>query len=505
MRKWIRGLVIALAVGLGVSAISIHAHAAGSFKFAEEVKLVSLDPHQIAGGGISYLRPVYETLLSRTPEDGIAPMLATGYEVDGLTVTLTLRKDVKFSDGERFDAHAVVKTLERGKQIGVLTALKPIEKVEAVDDFTVKITLNAPAPSLLSDLTSASGMIISPGALDDPALDRNPVGTGPYVYNAAESREGELRVYTPNPDYWEPDMIGLDRVEIWEMPDNTARFNALKTGQVDAGIWLANPQAAIIDKTPGLKLVRNGGGLSYFITILDREGTVVPAFGDVRVRQAIYHAIDREAYVEAVDFGLSTPAFQPYPAGTWPHEQSLEARYSYDVEKARALMKEAGYADGFTFDMPSIPIFQPRLEAIQGFLRDINITMNIVPVEPGTLARRSRTTDFPASNLVWNGERDPHYLTIWATDENAAFNPFKVKPSETMAKLSKDGVEATGPEARAPFYRQIARELADEAYMIFISATPILFGVREEVTNNPTVEYRPGEDTVYLRGLKMDN
>ena len=504
MKNWVKGSILAVMLAVGGFAGTAEA-GGGEFKFAEEVKLISLDPQQIAGGGISYLQPVYETLLARTPEDGIAPLLATGYEVDGLTVTLTLREDVKFSDGERFDAKAVVASLMRGKEVGILTALKPIEKAEAVDDFTVKITLASPAPSLLSDFTSAPGMIISPKALEDPALDRNPVGTGPYVYNKEESREGEVRVYTPNPDYWDPDMIGLDRVEIWEMPDNTARFNALKTGQVDAGIWLANPQSAIIDKTPGLKLVQNGGGVSYFISILDREGTKVPAFGDVRVRQAIYYAIDRDAYVQAVDFGLSVPAFQPYPKGTWPHEPSLEGRYTYDLVKARALMKEAGYEEGFEFDMPSIPIFQPRLEALQGFLRDINITMNIVPVEPGTLARRSRTTDFPATNLVWNGTRDPHYLTLWATAEDAAFNPFKVKPSETMAKLSKEGVEAVGPEARAPFYRDMAKELADEAYMIFISATPVLFGVREEVVNNPTLKYRPGEDTVYLRGLKMDN
>ena len=86
-------------------------------------------------------------------------------------------------------------------------------------------------------------MMLAPAAMADAATSRNPIGTGPYVHNKAESREGEVQVYTPNPTYWDKDKIGLARYEVWEMPDDTARLNALKTGQIDAGNWLANPQA----------------------------------------------------------------------------------------------------------------------------------------------------------------------------------------------------------------------------------------------------------------------
>ncbi len=143
-----------------------------------------------------------------------------------------------------------------------------------------------------------------------------------------DSREGEVRVYTPNPNYWDPGEVGSKRLEIWEMPDDTARLNALKTGQVDAGIWLSNPQAAIIDRTPGLKLVSNTGGFNYHLIILDREGTKVPAFADKRVRQAMNYAIDRAAFNKAVQFGLSVPAYQPYAKGNWAYDPSLEGRYN---------------------------------------------------------------------------------------------------------------------------------------------------------------------------------
>src|SRR5690606_37906979 len=125
------------------------------------------------------------------------------------------------------------------------------------------------------------------------------------------SREGEVRVYVPNPTYWDKDKIGLARYEVWEIPDDTARLNALKTGQIDAGNWLSNAQAAIIDRTPDLKLIRHNGGLNYHVVISDREGTVVPAFADPLVRKAMALAIDREAFNQAIQFGLAVKSFQP--------------------------------------------------------------------------------------------------------------------------------------------------------------------------------------------------
>lgn len=498
--------VAVAALGAGLALVPAVASAEkGVFRYAEEVKMITLDPEVHTGGGLSYLRPVYEALFSVTPDNKVVPFLATGIRQDGLHISLTLREGVKFSDGTPFNAEAVVANFNSEIKKGVLTALKPISSVKATGDYSVEVTLSRPDPSFERDMTGEPGMMISRKALTDPALDRNPVGTGPYVYSRTLSREGVVCVYTPNPGYWDPKAVTLDKVEIYELPDNTARLNALKTGQVDVGIWLASPQAAIIEHTPGLKLLRNSvGGYTYQLIIQDRDGTKVPAFADKRVRQAMNYAMNRPAFIRAIDFGLSTPAYQSYPKGSWAHDPKLVDSYKYNLAKAKTLMKEAGYAKGFSFEMPSIPIFQSRLEAVQGFLRDINIDMKIVPVEPGTLARRSMGTDFPATNLVWQAGTDPSYLGSAYINADASYNPYHVKPGPEITKLLQEGLQSADPKVRAPIYQKLLQKLGDESYLISISAPPVLFGASDAIANNPTMKMRPEEDTVFLRGLKIE-
>ncbi|WP_180901579.1 periplasmic substrate-binding domain-containing protein [Martelella soudanensis] len=173
--------------------------------------------------------------------------------------------------------------------------------------------------------------------------------------------------------------------------------------------------------------------------------------------------------------------------------------------KANELMQEAGYENGFEFDMPSIPVYQPRLEAIAGFLREINIKMNIVPVEPGTLARRSQTTDFPATNLSWVSARDPLFLMSFYVNEDGLFNPFKVKPTDEQLAIGKAGTESTDFDARAQHYWELVENMSEDSYMMYITFAPLLFGVSDAIANNETVVFRPNEDSPYLRGLRVDN
>ena len=325
-------LSMAIAAALGFAA---NAQASDTFKYAEQVKLITMDPQQQSGSGIPYLRPVYESLFEKDPDGKAVPLLATGYEIDGLNVTIKLREGVAFSNGEAFNAEAAAANINRGVKLAIIEGLKTVESAEAADEYTLRIKLKEADPAIIDSLCYTGGMMLAPAAMADPAIDRNPIGTGPYVHNKQESREGEVQVYTPNPTYWDKDKIGLARYEVWEIPDDTARLNALKTGQIDAGNWLANPQSAIIDRTAGLKLIRGAGGLNYHVIISDREGTVVPAFADPIVRRAMAHSIDRAAFSKAVQFGLAVDSYQPYGQGNWAYDPALEGVYAYDLDKAK--------------------------------------------------------------------------------------------------------------------------------------------------------------------------
>jgi len=507
MKSWIRSTIVSLAVsvGVGLSPIASHAEPSGTFKYAEQVKLITMDPQQQSGSGVPYLRPVYESLFEKSPEGENVPLLATGYEIDGLNVTIKLREGISFSNGEAFNAQVAADNINRGVKLAIIEGLKTVESAEPVDEYTFRIKLKEPDPAIIDSLCFTGGMMLAPAAMADPKIDRNPIGTGPYIHSKEESREGEVQVYTPNPTYWDKDKIGLARYEVWEIPDDTARLNALKTGQIDAGNWLANPQSAIIERSPDLKLIRNTGGLNYHVIISDRDGTVVPAFADLNVRQAMAHSIDRTAFGKAVLFGLADDSYQPYAKGNWAYNPEVDGVYAYDVAKAKEYMAKSAFPDGFTFDMPSIPIYQSRLEALAGFFKEIGITMNIVPVEPGTLARRSRTTDFPATNLVWNTNTDPKFLALRYIYEDAAYNPFKIKPSEKLLSLARAGLESPDIAVRAPIYKEMAAQLAKEAFLIFVANSPILIGVSNATDANPTVVYRYGEDSINLRGLKANN
>ena len=507
MYSMTRRLFVSLATGaaLSIAATMAYAEPSGTFKYAEQVKLITMDPQQQSGSGVPYLRPVYESLFERDANGKPAPLLATGYEIDGLNVKITLREGVKFSNGEAFNAEVAAANINRGVKLAIIEGLKTVEGAEANDEYTFTIKLKEKDPAIIDSLTHTGGMMLAPEAMADPTIDRNPIGTGPYVHSKDASREGEVQVYTPNPTYWDPDKIGLERYEVWEIPDDTARLNALKTGQIDAGNWLANPQSAIIDSSPDLTLVRNTGGLNYHVIISDRNGTQVPAFADMNVRQAMAHSIDRAAFGKAILFGLSEDTYQPYPKGHWAHNPDVEGAYAYDVEKAREHMAKSNFPNGFSFDMPSIPIYQSRLEALAGFFKEIGITMNIVPVEPGTLARRSRTTDFPATNLVWATNNDPKFLALRYIYEDAAYNPFQTKPNDELLAAANAGLESVDTDVRAPAYQKMAAKLAEEAFLIFVANSPILIGATNATAANPTVVYRYGEDSINLRGLKAND
>ena len=423
-------------------------------RYGTATPLVTFDPHLADTGApfTTYLVPVYDGLTRMNTADYSKPYpgLATSWTwPDSTTVEFQLRRDVRFIDGVRFDAHAAKANIERlmrlkGPRINTVAS---IDAAEAVDDFTLRLHLHAPDPTLLYNLGMSPGLMVSPAAFDNPDLDLDPVGTGPWRYDRANSAIGEVHRFVPNADYHDPAFADAAHLAIHEMPNNRARLNALFSGEIDlADIGPADAGPA---RAAGFGVAAFSAGWRG-LTILDRAGELVPELGDPRVRQALGFAIDRETIADTVFFGHARPASQPMLTGLG-HDPALEGFFSYDPDRARTLLAEAG-VDGFSFTVPVLPDSTALYEAVQAYLRRVGIDMRIEVIEPGTIEALGRTRRYPVNTIGYpNFDPDSRHQAIWSA--TAGFNPFRYKHPR-LEELGREARRSLDEHLRARNYRE---------------------------------------------------
>ncbi|WP_240759149.1 ABC transporter substrate-binding protein, partial [Phytoactinopolyspora endophytica] len=267
------------------------------------------------GNRAPFYQAVYDTLLLATPGGEIEPFLATdwSYNDDNTVLTLTLRDDVEFTDGSALTADVVKENLERFKSGDSPDAgyFAGIDEIVAVDETTVEIHLSAPDPAFLDYLTRDAGLVASAESFDDENLATDPVGSGPYILDTAATVTGTSYVYTKNTDYWNPDVQHYDGVTINVFEDPTASLNAIKAGEAN-GVKLATNDN--LREVEGAGWTVNANELDFHgLLLLDRDGTMNEALGDVRVRQALNYAFDRESLLQALQEGNGTVTGQVFP------------------------------------------------------------------------------------------------------------------------------------------------------------------------------------------------
>jgi peptide/nickel transport system substrate-binding protein len=196
-------------------------------------------------------------------------------------------------------------------------------------------------------------------------------------------------------------------------------MNALISGQIDFAV--IGPSEADYAERVGLAVARRGNRW-LGITVLDRQGELVPEFADPRVRRALGHAVDRQAMANVVFFGFVEPASQPMRPGLG-YVESLQDFFTYDPERSRALLREADVRN-FSFDVPVQSSNSAEYEAIQHYLKQVGIDMRIKIVEPGTMSSLSRTKRFPVNTIAYpTFDPDSRHMAIWGSA--SAFNPFR--------------------------------------------------------------------------------
>lgn len=414
----------------------------------------SFDASKMNWGNQSIFGQVVYDALVRVQPNGIdvAPSLAMSWEYndDKTVLTMQLRDDVVFTDGAPFNAEAAAANLlrfrdgtspQRQKAAGIVDAV-------AVDEYTLEITLNQADPAFLVYMGLAPGQMASPASFSNEDLDIHPIGSGPYIMDVEATVIGSSYVYQRNPNYWDPAIQYYETITINVYNDASALLNALRGGQLNVArinnnTILPEVEAAGFDLHPNYL---NMQGLFFW----DRGGTLNPAIGDVRVRQAINYAIDAQGLLDVIGLGYGAISQQAFPAASPAFDAALDSYYTYDPDKARELLAEAGYADGFELVMPTTAGLPRDLPPLVGqMLAEVGIT--VVWEDVGT----NFVSELLSGNYAvswFSLQKDPvdSQLVNFMVAPNATWNMFHYSTPETDALIARvlaggdDGAAAAG-------------------------------------------------------------
>ncbi|MFJ2620972.1 ABC transporter substrate-binding protein [Glutamicibacter sp. NPDC087344] len=412
-------------------------------------QLTSFAPWEASWANQSpYLQAVYDTLLRTEPDGTIVEGLATEWTWDETRtqLTLKLRDSVTFTDGTPLTADVAAENLTRFRDGTSENAsfLAGMKSAEATDETTLVITLNAPDPALPVYLSQNAGLVGAPAMFDSVDAQTTPVGSGPYSLDVDETVVGSKYVFDRNPEYWDPENTHYDEIEMTVYGDPTALMNAVKGGQVDAAN-AQSPTQGPEAEAAGFTVENYEQNWTGFL-LSDHDGKVNKALGDVRVRQAINYALDREGLVQALAGGLGTTTTQVFSPSTAAYDPALDNRYPHDVAKAKELLADAGYPDGFTLTMPSndfVPESEFAIYAEQ--LGSVGITVEWEPTGDD-LFGRVLGGDWAAFNFLLQLDPTPWQTVQFSMLPESVWNVFH-GADDTVAKLAEVIRTTEGAEA----------------------------------------------------------
>lgn len=437
----------------------------------------------------------------------IVPELALSHETsaDGKDVTIKLRPNVKFHDGEPMTAEAVKYSLDRHRTMqGSFRRgeLAVVDGVDVVDPLTVRIRLKAPFAPLLATLTDRAGMMISPKAAE-AAGDRfgtRPVCAGPYKF--VERVQQDRIVVEKFADYWNAANVHIDRIVYRPIPDSTVRLANLKSGQLDLIERALATDVPEIQKDANLQLssVPELGYQGMTLNVANGDAAKGPLGQEAKVRQALNLAIDREAINQVVFNGLFLPGNQ------WvqPKNEWYVAKYPIpkrDIAKAKALLAEAGVKTPVTVDfmIPNNPEIRQVSEVIQAMTAEAGFDMKIRVVEFATGLSEAEAGRYQAFMLAWSGRPDPDGNIYSFAKTGGPLNYGKYSNAD-VDKALDDARTATTLAGRKAAYEKVADKWLTEGSVLYLYHRAMLIAHTKKLTG-----YKANPDgLVRVIGLKLN-
>jgi len=461
--------------------------AGGELKLAVLSDATKLDPHKgtdIPSANV-YHGKIYEGLVKQDKNMKVQPALATEWEqINDKTWEFKLREGVKFHDGTEFTAEAVKRTFERILDPETASPRKKlfemITEIKVVDQYTVQLKTEYPFAPLLSNLAHYSAGIISPKAIEKHGNDlgQNPVGTGPFKFESWTP--GSQIKLTKNENYW-GDNAKVDTVVFEVIPEDSTRIAMVETGQAH----LANPvpvnQVKRVEQNQDMELNRSEGlGIDYLGFNLQKE-----PFDNKKVRQAINLAVDTDAILKGVYNNVGTEATAPMGPGVWGHNENLDG-WGYDVEKAKQLLKEAGYEDGFKTSIWTNDN-KARVdvaEVVQSQLKGVGIDVEIKVMEWGAYLDATAKGEHDMFVLGWSnmtGDADYNQYFLFHSEAMGTPGNRTFYQNDRVDELIDKGREESDTAKRQEIYNEAQKIEMEEAPMVFLRNDEDLVAVGNDV------------------------
>jgi peptide/nickel transport system substrate-binding protein len=481
----------------------------------------TLDPQNTTSGeDVKVTNQVYDQLIMFKPgETTLREGLATDWNLEGTTTTLTLREDVTFHNGDDFTADDFIATFNRFTNpdseyypgdsyvsaYSALTLGNWIDSVSKDGDYKLTIELTQQYAPFLRNLAMFASSVLSEQAIKELGTDlqKNPVGTGPFQFENWDTSNQRIRL-SANGDYW-GETAKVDEVVFTAVGSNTTRAQTLDSGGADIIDGIGAQASKIVQNSSSSELVEADGiNVGYMAFNMSK----VEAFREKKVRQAISYAIDTEALVNSIFKGIAVQANQPIPSNVFGYNDQVSA-YPKDTEKAQSLLQEAGYGDGFSFELATFknprtynPSPLQAAQLVKSNLSEVGIEVSINQQSFNPFLDYTSSGKHDACFLGWmtdNADPDNFFYALlhpqvkdsalkegqdWVGFDAEGFNTLNVAAwaNRDYMQLVEEAQTTYDQQTRADKYKQAAQIAHDEAPWVFLDHAKELRGVSNSVS-----------------------
>jgi peptide/nickel transport system substrate-binding protein len=420
-------------------------------------------------------RNIYDKLVHERADGTVEPRLATSWEfIDDVTVRFKLREDVKFHNGDPFTAEDVLFTIKRGLSTPISASTFKYfdaKNSKIIDPYTIELKLTAPYAAIFNTLSGGRGSIVSKKAVEemgDSKFARSPVGTGPYKLENWTSGT-EIRLER-NDSYWGDKAI-TKNVVFKIISEAANRVIELETGEADVIYEVAGTDVDRVEELDGAHILMGDSNRYMFITFSMKDEIL----SNKDLRYALSYALDKDAIVKACYSGAARTATGYYPSNVFAFKEM--GVLPYDLEKAKDLIKKAGYSDGVELNF----IVEPRemdirlAEAIQNMWDKIGVKVKMYQMDASTYTSQGHV--FQLGLRAGNANEPSNILIVYDPEFGERLQP----NDEKLAGMLKEAITFYDNEKRAAAYGAIQDYLYDMRYSIPLAFTPVIYGLSDKV------------------------